>query len=384
MIDAFLGAPTAGDWRTYSPVLRAKASEWQALKQLTPGVRQRIAPIVEFIPDWQTPGASTTGRKRRAPQTPAEYVARVLDSSVTATPAGTRSFIYFGLAKPTAIWSGVDLWTEYAVRIPASTRVIPLVDLSSLASAAALANIARTRGELGLRLGVGDVSAQLASRIAAALGPTGLGPGAVHLVIDLKDEPGAMSHSQVRGALANAGQYASVVVLAGVFPADLTQYQPGVASEPRSEWTTWWREHVTTPTNERMLAFGDYTTQCARYQPSPEVPGSVSLRYTIDDAVLVFRGRQSNNGTGLGHDQMHGHCRLLVARPDYDGSAFSWGDQRIACWTDPANGTGNAVQWRTASVVHHITHVVAQLQDQVGSSASARAWARVQPNGPCR
>lgn len=384
MIDTFLGAPTADDWRTYSPILRAKPSEWQALKQLTPGVRQRIAPIVEFIPDWEPPGASTTGRKRRAPQTPAEYVAQVLAFSVAATPAGTRSFIYFGLAQPGAIWSGIDLWSEYATRVPARTRVIPLTDLASLASAAAVPDIALTRGELGIRLGFDDVGPQFASRITAALAPKGLGPGGVHIVVDLKDAPVAMSHAQVRTALGNANQYASVVVLAGVFPPDLTRYQPGVASEPRTEWTTWWREHVTTPTNERMLAFGDYTTQCARYQLSPKVPGSVSLRYTNDDAVLVFRGRQSNNSTGLGHDQMHGHCRLLMARPDYDGAAFSWGDQRISCWTDPANGTGHHVQWRTASVVHHITHVVTQLQDQVGSSASAREWARVQPNDPCR
>ncbi len=384
MIDTFLGVPTADDWRTYCPVLRAKASEWQALKQLAPGVRQRIAPILEFIPDWETPGATTTGRKRRAPQTPAEYVVRMLDSSAGATPAGMRSFIYFGLSHPSAIWTGIDLWREFAARVPASRRVIPLADLSSLANAASLPNVARTRGEFGLRIEANDVGTQLALRIAAALRATGLGPEAVYIVVDLRDTPAARSHAQVRKALGNANRFASVVVLAGVFPADLTQYQPGVASESRTEWTTWWREHVTTPTDERMLAFGDYTTQCARYQPSPEVPGSVSLRYTIDDAVLVFRGRQSNNGTGLGHDQMHGHCRLLVARSDYDGAAFSLGDQCITCWTDPANGTGNAMQWRTASVVHHITHVVAQLHDPVGTSVSARAWARSQPAHPCK
>jgi hypothetical protein len=384
LIDTFLGAPTADGWRTYSPVLRAKASEWQALKQLAPGVRQRVAPIVEFIPDWETPGASTTGRKRRAPQTPAEYVARMLDSSVAATPAGMRTFIYFGLAHPSAIWAGIDLWSEYATRVPATTRVIPLADLSSLANAASLPNVAQTRGELGLRVGADNIGTQLTVRIAAALRATELGPEAVHIVVDLRDAPTLRSHAQVREALGNANRFASVVVLAGVFPADLTQYQPGVASEPRAEWTTWWREHVATPPDERMLAFGDYTTQCARYQPSPGVPGSVSLRYTIDEAVLVFRGRQSNNGTGLGHDQMHGHCRLLVARRDYDGAVFSLGDQRISCWTDPANGTGNATQWRTASVVHHITHVVAQLHDPVGTSVSARTWARSQPANPCK
>ena len=384
LIDAFLGEAAEDDWRTYTPVLRAKASEWKALEALTPGVRQRIAPILEFIPHWKTPGANTTGGKRRAPQTPEEYVARMLDSSLAATPAGRQSFVYFGLADPSGIWSRIDLWSEFAARIPNNVRVVPLADLSSFARAASFPALARARGEFGLRIAVVDVGPDLSRRIMATVGATGLSASAVHMIVDLKNAPAAMSHTHIRTALGNADQFASVVVVAGVFPADLTQYQPGITPEPRSEWIAWWREHAATPHAERMLSFGDYTTQCAHYQPSPEVPGSVSLRYTIDDAVLVFRGRQSNNGSGLGHDQMHGHCRLLVRRPEFDGQAFSWGDQRIACWTDPANGTGNAAQWRVASIVHHVTHVVAQLQDPTGSSANARAWARGQLPVPCR
>jgi hypothetical protein len=34
--------------------------------------------------------------------------------------------------------------------------------------------------------------------------------------------------------------------------------------------------------------------------------------------------------------------------------------------------------------VHHITHVVAQLHDPVGTSVSARTWARSQPANPCK
>jgi len=384
LIDAFLGDPAADDWRTYTPVLRAKSSEWQALQALTPGVRQRIAPILEFIPDWKTPGANTTGRKRRGPQTPQEYVARMLDSAVAATPGGRRSFVYFGLAGPTGIWARIDLWREFAARVPTNARVIPLADLSSATSAWSFSAVPRARGECGLRLGVSDIGPDLPRRITALLAATGLTAQTVHIIVDLKDHPAATSHRQIRAALGNADQFASAVVIAGVFPTDLTRFQPGVVAEARTEWTTWWREHAATPQTERMLGFGDYTTQCAHYQPSPEVPGSVSLRYTIDDAVLVFRGRQSNNGSGLGHDQMHGHCRLLTRRPEYDGQAFSQGDQRIACWTDPTNGTGNATQWRIASIVHHITHVVAQLHDPLGSCANARTWARNQPRGPCR
>jgi len=367
----------------YTPVLRAKASEWKALAALSSSIRQRIVPIIEFVPHWKNPGPSTSTRKRRAPQTPAEYLERFLEASVKATPSGTRSFVYFDLAGAEAQWSDMDLWSEFEAAVSAQTHIVPLVDLGATRSSAVLARVARARREVGLRFGSSDFGPQFATRIASALQVLGVGAASAHLVVDLKDTPAAMSHTRIRAALGNIDEFASITLLAGVFPQDLTRYQPGVTPEPRTAWQTWWREHIATPAGERFLSFGDYATQCAHYHPSPEVPGSVSLRYTTDDAILVFRGRQSNVSTGLGHEQMHGHCRLLVSRPDYDGAAFSEGDQRMYCWTNPVNGTGNAVQWRTAALVHHITHVVVQLQDPIGSSATIRTWARDQLPAPC-
>lgn len=383
MIETLLGNPIADDWRIYTPVLRAKASEWKALAALTPGVRRRIAPILEFVPQWKEPGASTSTRKRRAPQSPAEYLQRFLDSCATATPSGARSFVYFGLADSDSTWSRIDLWSEFETRVSAQTHIVPLADLGSAGSSPVLARVARSWGQVGLRFRSSDVAPALAARITGALQALAVTAASAHLVVDLKDAPAAVSHAQLRAAFGNTDAFASVVVLAGVFPQDLTRYTTGITPEPRTEWQTWQREHIVTPTGQRLLGFGDYTTQCAHYQPSPEVPGSVSLRYTTDDAILVLRGKQSNGSTGLGHEQMHGHCRLLVSRPDYDGAAFSDGDQRIYCWTNPANGTGNAMQWRTAAIVHHITHVVVQLQDAVGSSATVRAWARGQVPASC-
>src|SRR4029078_11299948 len=66
LIDTLLGDPSTEDWRLYSPVLRAKASEWKALAALSPGVRQRISPIIEFVPHWKEPGASARAPQRRA------------------------------------------------------------------------------------------------------------------------------------------------------------------------------------------------------------------------------------------------------------------------------------------------------------------------------
>lgn len=382
MIDMLLGESPPDDWRVYSPVLRGKASEWRVLEELASIIRQRIAPIIEFVPDWTAPGSNDDSGNRRSARTPGEYVDRFLASSVRVTPQGARSFLYFGLAGPGSLWQGVDLWSAFNSRLPQGVRLIPLVDLAS-SGFVSLSRAVRSCGEIGLRLEAGDVTSALAGRIAQILQTHAVTTQSVHLVVDLKDSPRAISHGQIRAAVGKVSEFASIVVLAGVFPMDLTKYSLGVTSEPRQEWETWWREHAATPADGRFLAFGDYTTQYAHYRPSPEVQGSVSLRYTVDEAVLVFRGSKSNGSQGLGHQQMHGHCRLLVARSDYDGAAFSWGDRRVNCWTNPSNGTGNPMQWRTASIVHHITHVVVQLHDPAGSSASARAWARGQVAPPC-
>jgi len=381
LIDTLLEAPPK-NWQAYTPVLRAKASEWKALEMLRPNIRRRIVPIVEFVPDWKQPGSSTT-TKRRAAQTPTEYVRRTVESALKATPPDTRAFVYFGLVGSTAQWRGIDLWSEFESRVPAQAGLIPLADLTSVDATPSLMKAVRSCSEVGLRIDTRDIGPGLGARIDRALEVIGKPRESAYIVVDLKDAPAAVPQALVRAAFGIAHKFAGVVVLAGVFPMDLTHYPMGVSAEPRTEWHIWWREHVATPTNERMLAYGDYTTQCAHYRPSPDVPGSVSLRYTTDDAILVFRGRQSNSGAGFGHEQMHGHCRLLVARGDYDGASFSWGDQRVHCWTMPSNGTGNALQWRTASIVHHITHVVIQLQDPVGSSATARSWARGQVPATC-
>jgi hypothetical protein len=368
----------------YAPTLRAKASEWEALQQLSPSIRRNISHIIEFVPDWKGPGSTQGKRKPRAPQTPLEYVIRFLESLAGATPSETTSFAYFDNAGKTGEWSGINLWNTFAQVIPSTTHVIPLVDLDSVSTSIGLGTALRLTDEVGLRLNSRHFDPTLGGQIAHAMQALRVDAATTHLIVDLRDRPGSAAHNQIRTMLQDADSFASIVVLAGVFPRDLTGYQPGVATEPRTEWTTWWSEHVATGSAQRMLAFGDFTTQCAYYAPAVEVPGSVSLRYTTDDGTVVFRGRQSNNLTGFGHEQMHGHCRLLVSRSDYDGASFSWGDARFNCWTDPSFGTGNAMQWRTASIVHHISHVVVQLHDPVGSTSTARAWARAQIAPACR
>lgn len=388
MIDSQLGNANVPVWQVYAPVLRAKTSEWKALTLLTPGVRRRISPIMEFVPEWREhahAAGNGTKRKPRSPQTAADYVRQMLERAVNSTPSGTSSFVYFGNSGRTSEFRGTDLWSAFGAHVPNGAGVLPLVDLPAVpAIQARVARAARHAGTVGFRVCIGELNGTLEKQIRDAMRALDVSANSTHVVFDFKDSPEAASHSSVRGLLSDIDRFASVTVLAGVFPVDLTEYEPGVRPENRREWEVWRSEHVATPKRERFLGYGDYTTQCAHYRPSPAVPGSVSLRYTTDKAILVFRGRQSNSSAGLGYEQIHGHCRLLVNRPDYDGAVFSYGDQRVHCWTDPTQGPGNPEQWRVASLAHHMTHVVFQLQDPMGSTTSVRAWARAQAPVACK
>lgn len=171
MIDSLLGELEPEDWQVYTPVLRAKASERKALAALTPGVRRRIAPIIEFVPEWSGPPASGGKRKSRKPRTPEEYVRRTLTDAVNSTPAGTRSFLYFGHAGADARWQGVDLWTVFEAQVPPVWGVIPLVDLPSSAQASALAHaVHHAGGAVGCRIQASDLGPRSTARLHRLFG----------------------------------------------------------------------------------------------------------------------------------------------------------------------------------------------------------------------
>jgi hypothetical protein len=392
VIDAEFGTATPLPWQVYVPVLRLKSSEWKAMLRLGQRVRARCRPLIEFVPEWKPPVAKAPGkvvRKARAPQTPKAYLDQMLQRTVEMAKGGIGAFLDFGNLESPGEFHGIDVWAAFC-GLPNVTNsgVIPTTCLT--AGTALRARIKPAVVHAGARLGIRIPGTAVAKHtvephLSDMIKELGVTPNTTHLLIDLKDTPELALHASVRSAVAQIGEYASVTVLGGVFPIDLTKYDSKTAlhKESRVEWLTWWREHGVTAAGQRLLAFGDYTTQHAHYKESPGVAGSVSLRYTTDDTTLVLRGKQADSAAGVGFDQMHGHCRFLTQHKDFSGATFSAGDHKIHCWREPQNGPGNPEQWRTASVTHHITHVVAQLMDGTGCTTSMRTIAKAQPPMPC-
>jgi hypothetical protein len=156
----------------------------------------------------------------------------------------------------------------------------------------------------------------------------------------------------------------SWTVLGGVFPLDLTQLAASTLEHrlPRSEWLTWVDQINRSATGARRPSFGDYTIQHGKYVPAPKTPGSISVRYTLEDEYLILRGRKPDSAIGVGFDQYYGHARYLTATSDYYGPGFSAGDSFIDGKRTAAVSPGDRRQWLAAGINHHLTATVEQLR----------------------
>ena len=91
---------------------------------------------------------------------------------------------------------------------------------------------------------------------------------------------------------------------------------------------------------------------------------SASIRYTAQDSWLVLKGK---NLRGNGFGQFYQVSRDLIARPEYSGRNFSWGDAYIYECGDELAGPGNLTTWRKVGTSHHLVFAVRQLANLYGS-----------------
>lgn len=84
-----------------------------------------------------------------------------------------------------------------------------------------------------------------------------------------------------------------------------------------------------------------------------------NIRYTSDNVTLVARGRGAV--VQEGREQYRELCRMLVDRPEFVGSAYSWGDEQIAACASGAIEPGWQNLWRGAGSSHHLRLVTEQV-----------------------
>ncbi|RJR28108.1 hypothetical protein C4564_06110 [Candidatus Microgenomates bacterium] len=195
----------------------------------------------------------------------------------------------------------------------------------------------------------------------------------IHLVIDfgITDE----SIGDVIPVLSKPETYKhwkSISLASGSFPKDLNEFSVDkVGTQPRNDWAAWKNVREKLNGSGSSINYGDYTIRYPIFENLHTPNTSCSFRYTGNDNWFVFRGLSRKAKNFPGNIQYRAHAVTIVDNSNYEysGEDFSSGDMYIkskAKLVDDAGNPlnkecGNSTTWIQAGVSHHICKVLDQL-----------------------
>jgi len=193
----------------------------------------------------------------------------------------------------------------------------------------------------------------------------------IDLILDLKtvgvdDLSSASIKNLIQGisSIPAITNWRSFTLLSSGFPEDL----PGIVKSscevilPRYEVQIWKSLKTNSFLLERLPIYGDYgvegTVTLDDSVDLSKVDARVNIRYTLENDWLVIKKKQARKH---GHEQFQTLCKDLVARSEYYGREFSWGDEEIFLCARNETGNGNHSTWRKIGVSHHVAVVLDEL-----------------------
>lgn len=353
------------DAQRYIPVLKWKAGEQTAMRNLTPEVKHNILPLLEVVDvSVRTGGGLSKPVKEHLTHAAIQMekcwgtsAPLLLDTSLLPTGREVEG------ASPLAY-----VLEQAHAR---SVQAVPVV--STNLTVRDLREVARVGLDFGIaiREPLGNVvKPAFSANLSRTLKTLGVAPGQVDFVLDVR-EVGEGNRDALAYAVESAlrklpatTEWRSLTVAAAAFPVNLAGMKPGLHQLPRADWSLW----TSLSDLPRLPGFGDYAIA---HPDMPEldmskVKVSASIRYTAPDSFVVARGRVVTDDRHGGYGQFNTLSADLMSHTSFAGASFSWGDSFIATCAD-GGPTGNLTTWRQVGTNHHITAVVRQLAKRSGT-----------------
>lgn len=352
----------------YVPILKGKGGELAALKDLDPGVKDRLTPMIEVMPvpwdfDTDTPAKSLD-----------DHLAPFAEKLMKAWGKDRVIFIdapWIDAADVTAMGkTTIAHVMDDARRVGLQAVPVTVLGRSNVYQDAVKQAVAQDRRGVAIRLSADDFDdlPALTTDLGTIMKHLGVGAGETDIVIDF----GAVMDGQATAlslaaqaminSLPNVQQYRTLTLAASAFPPNLSGMKAdSVTQLDRTEWDLWLSLWGKQKAILRMPSFGDYAIahpdQADDMDPRL-MKMSAQLRYTTDSGYLVLKGK---NVKDYGFPQFMDLCRILVPMPEYSGSGYSWGDTYIQDCANDQDGPGNATTWRRVGTTHHLTLVTQQI-----------------------
>jgi len=345
------------DYHHYVPLLRLKASELDALRDLKPETKARITPLIEVLPN------------NDEKKTFSKYIQARL-TKLTDTCKDIPFYVDLALLHPTP--ADFDLTFKLLEDKFSSGELayVPVVTLQTpKAVRDALFKSTRKGREIALRIKAPETEeVGFTKTISDMITATSADSTKIHLIVDcdlINNQ--APDFKLLASRLPDPTAYARFIFLSGSFPKNLTGFKLGVSNHARSDWATW-KQLFSSKPFKKIPLFGDYTIQHPLYAAPPKRSNvSASIRYTTDDYWLILRGESLSNPKGPKHKQYGAHAAFLIGRPEYCGSSFSTGDNHINAVAIERKTTGAVKHpgipktWLTVGFSHHMEFVINQL-----------------------
>jgi hypothetical protein len=169
-----------------------------------------------------------------------------------------------------------------------------------------------------------------------------------------------LSTMSIAALLNDINEWRALICAASGFPVTMPAAST-ISSVPRHEWSVWQDFAKHRKRLPRMPTFGDYGI--SHPDPLDDVDPkllrlSAAIRYTTDTDWLLLKGRSLKKYTFA---QFHDLSKTLVARTEYKGPTYSWGDEFVSLCAGRTKNPGSLGIWRKVGTNHHLTLVAEQI-----------------------
>jgi hypothetical protein len=364
----------------YTPVLKWRQGEYQAILRLNAPTKPFVRPLVEVTPpdfdfeEWQPK------------KTLDEHLEKV-PSRLSQKWSGRVSFLDTGLIDASARMADGSVplgWLLTRCRIEGATT-IPVTGFErSLAHQTEVrrAHAVDRRG-VAIRISLEEASdVDFAMNLEGLLEQIGVEISDTDLLLDLgapNFHPIDGLATLVAGICRDSSAFStcrSLTVIATAFPESMAMVTGPVQFWHRHEWLLYKSIVAKLPVGFAHPNFGDYTISHPEFAQGDMrfLKPSATIRYAVDDGWQIAKGQ---NVRDYGFAQYRNCCASITTSAGYLGTGFSAGSQYIERCRAGLAKTGNLSTWRWVGVNQHIEKVVHDLASFAAPSASHALYGEV-------
>lgn len=352
--------------KSYYPILCSKKGELVAMQHLTQDVKESISPVVQIMRNTIEKPDKDENENLLGTYTYKPFVAQNLKTHWNFS--GNQILLDFSL------FEGLEFNVRFIESLMSNladngVNVVPVIQSNSPEIYLDLIKqfILKYNCEIAFRTS-NDTGGFLDynNHVSSLRQEIGLDPENIILILDMGQVEAdsynfmaTLAGTTIRLLENGINDWKDIVVTAGSFPKDLSNFQPQDEAYriPRYEWLM--NIELTRSEEFGAIKYGDYGTRYAIYE-DVSYQGTISLKYSSVNNYLIFRGIRTGDHP-YGHGQFITHCENLITLDDYSGEDFSWGDLKYkeTSQYDPndeeGRRTGGPQNWVEWSQNHHIS-----------------------------